>query len=114
MMVALLLWTTVASITPRRSSRLFTENAVSEPVLYSVSQTVQLITNHILGAKLIYLPLYSPDMNPIEEAFHFMKTWLRRHEREALDPAARPWLIHQASMAVEGHLARLWFHNCGY
>jgi transposase len=29
--------------------------------------------NPVLGAKLIYLPPYSPDMNPIEETFSFMK-----------------------------------------
>jgi transposase len=29
-----------------------------------------------LGAKLIYLPLYLPDMNPIEETFLLMKAWL--------------------------------------
>jgi transposase len=29
------------------------------------------------GAKLIYLPPYSPDFNPIEQAFHSIKAWLR-------------------------------------
>lgn len=28
------------------------------------------------GAKLIYLPPYSPDFNPIEQAFHSVKAWL--------------------------------------
>lgn len=29
------------------------------------------------GARLIYLPPYSPDFNPIEEAFSAIKAWLR-------------------------------------
>jgi transposase len=31
----------------------------------------------IAGVKLIYLPPYSPDFNPIEETFSFIKAWLR-------------------------------------
>ena len=35
-------------------------------------------------AKLIYLPPYSPDLNPIEQAFLSIKVWLQWHEAEAL------------------------------
>ena len=31
------------------------------------------------GVRLLYLPPYSPDYNPIELTFHLMKQWLRRH-----------------------------------
>jgi hypothetical protein len=31
------------------------------------------------GIILEFLPAYSPDYNPIEEAFHCVKAWLRRH-----------------------------------
>ncbi|KAJ6529288.1 hypothetical protein B0H19DRAFT_888689, partial [Mycena capillaripes] len=41
---------------------------------------------------LIYLPTYSPDSNPIEQAFH---SWLR-----VILPDVRPWLIQQAAMAI--------------
>jgi hypothetical protein len=30
-----------------------------------------------------YLPPYSPDLNPIEEAFAELKAWLRKHKRQA-------------------------------
>ena len=66
------------------------------------------------GAKLIYLPPYSPDLNPIEEAFSFMKAWLRRHEKDAVNPQVRPWLVHQALHAVTVEDAEGWFGNCGY
>ncbi|XP_073237791.1 uncharacterized protein [Porites lutea] len=31
------------------------------------------------GAMVIFLPPYSPDLNPIEDSFQFAKDWLRRH-----------------------------------
>jgi len=33
-----------------------------------------------VGAILIYLPPYSPDLNPIEEAFSYVKAYLKAHE----------------------------------
>lgn len=34
------------------------------------------------GVRLIYLPPYSPDLNPIEEAFSYVKAHIRRHGQE--------------------------------
>lgn len=31
------------------------------------------------GVRLLYLPLYSPDLNPIEESFAELKAFIRRH-----------------------------------
>ena len=67
-----------------------------------------------LGAKLIYLPPYSPDFNPIEQAFHTIKSWLRRHEAQATSPEVRPWLIHQAMEVITEEMAIGWIENCGY
>jgi transposase len=66
------------------------------------------------GAKLIYLPPYSPDFNPIEQAFHSLKAWLRRHEADAIDPQTRPWLIQQASLSITIEDAEGWIINSGY
>jgi transposase len=68
----------------------------------------------ILGAKLIYLPPYSPDFNPIEQAFHSLKSWLRRHEAQAINPECRPWLIHQAILSISVEDAEGWIGNSGY
>jgi transposase len=35
------------------------------------------------GILIEYLPLYSPDFNPIEMTFYTLKEWLRRHATEA-------------------------------
>ena len=64
------------------------------------------------GCKLIYLPPYSPDLNPIEEAFSKVKGMLRRVEarsREALIGA-----MGAALSAVSSHDAKRFFEHRGY
>ena len=64
------------------------------------------------GCKLLYLPPYSPDFNPIEEAFSKIKGLLRKGEartREALVEA-----IGMAISAVTTKDARGYFEHCGY
>jgi transposase len=64
------------------------------------------------GCELLYLPPYSPDLNPIEEAFSKIKGILRKAEartREALVEA-----MGRALSAVGGHDARGFFNHCGY
>lgn len=64
------------------------------------------------GARVIYLPPYSPDMNPIERCWSKIKTFLRgakARTREALEAA-----IKQALATVTESDARAWFANCGY
>ena len=64
------------------------------------------------GARLRYLPSYSPDFNPIELAFSKLKTWLRTTKartRDLLEEAIRAaasWITEQD--------AKNWFDHCGY
>jgi transposase len=37
------------------------------------------------GARLWYLPPYSPDLNPIEQAFAKIKHWMRMAQKRAID-----------------------------
>ena len=37
------------------------------------------------GAKLLFLPPYSPDLNPIEQAFAKLKHWLRRAQARSIE-----------------------------
>jgi transposase len=62
--------------------------------------------------ELLYLPPYSPDLNPIEEAFSMIKRILKNAEsrtREALVEA-----IGVAISAVTAKDARGFFEHCGY
>lgn len=64
------------------------------------------------GAELLFLPSYSPDLNPIEEAFSKMKNTVRKagaRTREALNEA-----ISQAMSAVTLEDVAGWFSHCGY
>lgn len=79
-----------------------------------LSRLASFFAHKFLGAKLCYIPPYSPDFNPIEEAFSSMKAWLRRHDSRTIQPEARPWLIHQALMAITPEDACEWISNCGY
>jgi transposase len=60
------------------------------------------------------MPPYSPNFNPIEQAFHSMKAWLQRHEAEVLQPETRPWLIQQAMMSITIEDVDGWIKNSGY
>jgi len=66
------------------------------------------------GARLVYLPPYSPDFNPIEEAFSSIKASLRRNEALFTGPEKLPWLITQAVAGITAEMAAGWFRDCGY
>jgi len=64
------------------------------------------------GADVVFLPSYSPDMNPIEEAFSKIKQLVRKvgaRVREALVEA-----IGRALAAVTTEDAAGWFAHAGY
>jgi transposase len=64
------------------------------------------------GAELLFLPPYSPDLNPIEEAFSKIKNIVRKataRTREALDEA-----MGEALWAVTLEDVAGWFSHCGY
>jgi transposase len=64
------------------------------------------------GCQLLFLPSYSPDLSPIEEAFSKLKAILRRvgaRTREALQEA-----IIQALPSITSQDALGWFLHCGY
>lgn len=72
------------------------------------------------GIKLIYLPPYSPDYNPIEECFSFIKAHIRRHGQiyrdivESGDKIGPFHFLYEALDRVTPAAARAWFHHSGY
>ncbi len=64
------------------------------------------------GAELVFLPSYSPDLNPIEEAFSKIKNILRKvgaRTHETLVEAMSGALSEVTPWDVAG-----WFDHCGY
>jgi transposase len=64
------------------------------------------------GAQLWYLPPYSPDYNPIEEAFSKVKTFLRSAAPRTLDEHSTA--IWAALRTITPNDAAGWFAHAGY
>jgi transposase len=64
------------------------------------------------GCQLLYLPSYSPDLNPIEEAFSKIKRIVRKAEARAKEALIEA--IGSALSAVSSRDARSIFEHCGY
>ena len=64
------------------------------------------------GCQLVFLPTYSPDLNPIELAWSKLKAhlrWVGARAREALETA-----IGSGLERITPHDAQHWFAHCGY
>jgi transposase len=72
--------------------------------------TLALITQ--AGALVLFLPAYSPDLNPIEKMWSKVKARLRT--LEARTPAELVKAIGQALDQVTAQDALGWFTSCGY
>jgi transposase len=73
-------------------------------------ETIRLVES--AGASVLFLPPYSPDLNPIEKMWSKLKQLLRRAEartRAELDEA-----IAGAIRLMTASNARGWFASCGY
>jgi transposase len=64
------------------------------------------------GAELVFLPPYSPDLSPIEEAFSKMKNALRRAGARTHEALMRA--MAEALSSVTPADAAGWFTHCGY
>jgi transposase len=64
------------------------------------------------GCQLWLLPSYSPDMNPIEEAFSKVKALLRKAKARTLEALFEA--TAEALRAVSADDARGYFEHCGY
>jgi len=65
-----------------------------------------------VGAELLYLPPYSPDLNPIEQAFAKLKALLRTAARRTVD--ALWWAIGHALDAFSPAECANYFAHAGY
>ena len=71
------------------------------------------------GAKLEFLPPYSPDYNPIEYSFSVLKRQLKNKDYlsniiEGDDAAFADAIIAAGRDAVTPEISRNQFHHCGF
>ena len=64
------------------------------------------------GAKLIFLPPYSPDLNPIEQAFSQLKTLLRKENARTFEQTTS--CIGKLLDHVTATASTNYFNNAGY
>ena len=64
------------------------------------------------GARLLYLPPYSPDLAPIEQSWSKIKTFLRAAKACTREPLEMT--IQQALPTINAADADGWFTYCGY
>ncbi|GHV30915.1 IS630 family transposase [Spirochaetia bacterium] len=63
-------------------------------------------------AKVLYLPPYSPDLNPIEEMWSKMKAYLRKKKARILETLMEE--IHNAFKTITAENCVGWFGHSGY
>ena len=74
-----------SSSTSSRSSCPRSSRATSSSSTISARKAIR-----TAGAKLFFLPKYSPDLNPIEKFFAKLKHWLRKAARRTVDAVYKP------------------------
>ena len=65
-----------------------------------------------VGARLFFLPKYSPDLNPIEQLFAKLKHWLRKAAKRSIDGVSDA--IGHTLDTVTSTECRNYFINSGY
>lgn len=64
------------------------------------------------GASILYLPAYSPDLNPIEQVFSKIKSLLRKAAERSLDALWKT--IGHISSSLSKDECKNYFANAGY
>lgn len=65
-----------------------------------------------VGARVVYLPPYSPDLSPIEHMWSKIKSYLRK--LAARSESTFKNAMQAAFLAVQGSDLKGWYKNCGY
>ena len=67
-----------------------------------------------MGILVLFLPPYSPDLNPLEECFSFVKSYLKRHTELLQVIPDASCIIKSAFDSVTHQQCEGWIHNSGY
>lgn len=67
---------------------------------------------HAVQCRLLFLPRYSPEFNPIEPCWSKLKNFLRTRAARTLENLQGA--VTDASDCISGSDARGWFTHCGY
>jgi len=93
---------------PQKNSVLVMDNAQ----IHHDEYLVNLVES--IGCKVIYLPPYSPDMNPIETAFSSIKSWLKRHRHFVKRCSDSYFALTIACAHITPYMAQTYFQKSLY
>ena len=80
--------------------------------IHHVHEVPQMINR--AGAILRYLPPYSPDLNPIEQAFESCKKFIRANDFVYLRTRQQRPMIMESFLHITNELCQSYFQHCGY
>ena len=67
-----------------------------------------------LGCRIVFLPPYSPDFNPIETAFSTVKSWIRRN-RDFMESCNDPiYALLVACSQITSQMAKSYYEGSIY
>ena len=66
------------------------------------------------GLVALYLPPYSPDLNPIEEAFSYVKAYLKKHDDMIQAGVPLLSIIKSAFESISADNCNAWISDSGY
>ena len=66
------------------------------------------------GILVLYLPPYSPDLNTIEEAFNYVKCYLRKHDVVLQSGAPIATILKAAFESITDDQCNAWITDSGY
>lgn len=74
----------------------------------------QVLSHDDSGVRILYLPPYSPDLNPIEEAISKIKAWIRHNGDLYTSDDGLLYDIKLAMDVISPEDALSYFHHAGY
>ena len=63
------------------------------------------------GIVVLFLPPYSPDMNPVENVFSYVKYYLKQHDILQVVPDI---ILEKGIKSINGNNAQQWISHCRY
>ena len=80
--------------------------------IHHISEVREVLQNS--GIVTLFLPPYSPDLNPLEEAFSYVKQYLKKHD-DLLQSIPNPQSIIKAAFgSITTHHLNSWISHAGY
>ena len=66
------------------------------------------------GITTLYLPPYSPDFNPAEESFSYVKGYLKKHDDLLQAGVPLHYILQEAFESITDKHCQSWISDCGY